>query len=560
MARNTPEETPWLQAMLWWQSYRKRHAEELAKLRRWLIGTKAPQTHFLTRWLFLRGLGIIYLIAFVSFYAQIDGLVSSEGILPAADYLTAVDNAYDDLAERTGRGGIVAQRLWRYPTLCWLNSTDAFLYYLAHAGIVAALLLIVGVAPIFSLVILWASYLSISTVGQTFLGYQWDTLILEVGFLAIFLAPACLLPRISRETRPPIVVIWLYRLLLIRVMFASGLAKLTSWDETWWGLTALNFHYETQPIPNLAAYYVHQLPGWFHSLSVAAMFGCQLLLILFVFCPRRVRLLPFWGTIFLQTLIILTGNYCFFNLLTILICILLLDDQAIRAVWRGPLLPDLVAGRARPVWTQFVRVLCLLALVAVSIPVGWWQMKTRALGLSLDSPPQTCTKCQSQIEAPQSGASKIVRLARPFRTINSYGLFASMTTTRPEIIIEGSDDKITWHAYEFEWKPGELSARPRQVAPHQPRLDWQMWFEALHLNRNRYPKEWFKRFIGQLQKGNPKVLAMLRTNPFPDGPPRYLKLSLYNYTFTDKATRAETGDYWERTFIRPIELEPKRRR
>ena len=206
---------------------------------------------FLSRWLFLRLIGIIYLIAFVSLWSQIDGLVGHNGILPVADHLT------------TAGGPLGPERYWWLPTLCWFNTSDGFLHFQCAAGVVFALLLIVGVAPSLDLAFLWAIYLSLSTICGDFLGFQWDTLLLETGFLAIFLAPRQWLPKFSLEPAPSVTVLWLCRWLLFRLMFMSGAVKLLSTDASWWKLTALTVHYETQPLPTWIGWYAHQLPVWF---------------------------------------------------------------------------------------------------------------------------------------------------------------------------------------------------------------------------------------------------------------------------------------------------------
>src|SRR5438552_1239167 len=269
---------------------------------------------FLSRWLFLRLIGIIYLIAFVSLWSQIDGLVGHNGILPVADHFSA-------------RGGPLGpERYWWLPTLCWFNASDEFLHFQCAAGVVFSLLLIVGLAPILGLACLWALYLSLSTICGDFLGFQWDTLLLETGCLAIFLAPRQWLPKFSLEPPPSVTVLWLCRWLLFRLMFMSGAVKLLSTDASWWKLTALTVHYETQPLPTWIGWYAHQLPVWFQKISVAIMFGIDLAPPFLILCGRRPRQVACGAFILLMLLISLTGNYCFFNLLTVALCVLLLDD------------------------------------------------------------------------------------------------------------------------------------------------------------------------------------------------------------------------------------------
>src|SRR5438552_7279458 len=285
---------------------------------------------YLCRWLFLRLLGIVYLIALVSLCTQIDGLAGHNGILPVVDYLEAV-------RERIG-----AERYWRLPTFCWLGAGDGFLHFQCAAGTVLSLLLIVGIAPVPALVFLWAIYLSLSTVCRDFLSFQWDILLLETGFLAIFLAPRQWLANSSRESAPSVIVLWLCRWLLFRLMFMSGAVKLLSADRAWWDLSALTFHYETQPLPTWVGWYAHQLPVWFQKISVAIMFGIELAAPFLILCGRRPRQIACGAFALLMLLISLTGNYCFFNLLTVALCVLLLDDAFLLR-----LLPASVAAFAR---------------------------------------------------------------------------------------------------------------------------------------------------------------------------------------------------------------------
>ena len=300
-------------------SYVAGHRRFFSTLTRWCWGRQPIRpTSFLTRWLFLRILGVIYFIAFLSLWTQIDGLIGSGGILPAERYLSAV------------REQVGLERYLAFPTLCWLNNSDAFLHFLCGGGVFLSALLIIGVAPIIALVGLWVFYLSLVSVGQSFLSFQWDALLLETGFLAIFFAPLQILPRISREKPPSSVVLWLFRWLLFRLMFASGVVKLMSGDPTWSNLTALNFHYETQPLPTVLGWYVHHLPEWFQKASVAGMFGIEIVVPFLIFAPRRLRVLGAIALVALQLIIAATGNYCFFNLLTMALCILLLDDAILR--------------------------------------------------------------------------------------------------------------------------------------------------------------------------------------------------------------------------------------
>ena len=487
-----------------------RHRPFFSALTRWLWGTHTERTTFyFSRWLFLRLLGCIYLIAFLSLWVQIHGLVGSNGILPADQFLSAV------------RQQVGASGYHLVPTLFWLNPSDLCLHLLCAGGVVLSLALIAGFFPMWSLVGLWGFYLSLVSIGQAFLSFQWDVLLLETGFLAIFLAPLHI--RDTRAFQPSTAFLWLSRWLLFRLMFASGFVKLAS-DEVWRNLTALNFHYETQPLPTSIAWYVHQLPEWFQKISVLGMFAVELVIPFLIFAPRRLRAVGCIGLVGLQVLIILTGNYCFFNLLTIALCLLLIDDVTWKRLLPERLMPPIRLPEQPP---HRYRRVCI-AVVAVF--------------LFLLSGIRFSGQLFRETWIPD------VAWITPFRSVNTYGLFADMTESRPEIIVEGSNDGITWETYEFRWKPGDLKSAPKWVAPHQPRLDWQMWFAALQGDyQNTY---WFLNFMGSLLRGNPVVLKLLAENPFPDTPPRYVRATLYNYTFSDRATKRSEGVWWEREWQR----------
>ena len=503
----------------------KRKDKFLSMLTRWLgkVSSSSP-TYFISRWLFLRTLGLVYLIAFLSLWVQIDGLVGSNGILPTKDYLDAIRSNF----------GNERYRLW--PTVFWLNGSDGALHFVCGLGLCLSVLLISGCWDPIALFCLWIFYLSLVVVGQDFLSFQWDILLLETGFLAVFLAPFQNFPKLSCDSPPSAAVLWLHRWLLFRLMFASGYVKLSNGDATWKNLTALNYHYQTQPLPTLIGWYVHHFPEWFQKFSVSVMFGIELFIPFCIFLPRRCRTFAGGTLIILQTLIAFTGNYCFFNLLTIVLCFLLFDDISLRRILPQKLtsrFPHGMGGveeRTQSIGkfhfygrSVLVTTLVILILLISSI---------RMAGMLL------------RYEQLPSFALRILRWATPFHTVNGYGLFANMTTSRPEIIIEGSDNGKHWREYQFRWKPGNLDKPPRTVAPHQPRLDWQMWFAALSNYRRT---TWFGKFIEKLLLGSPEVLGLLLENPFSDKPPRYIRAKLYDYKFTDWGTKRGQGDWWQRT-------------
>ncbi|KRT65892.1 MAG: hypothetical protein XU11_C0017G0018 [Candidatus Dadabacteria bacterium CSP1-2] len=498
-----------------------RHRTFFSKLTRCLFGQHTePHSYVLTRWIFLRMLGVIYLIAFVSLWTQINGLVGSNGIIPVKDFLQVV------------REQIGLERYWLLPTLFWFNASDVFLQFLCGGGVFLSLLLILNLAPTAVLFLLWAFYLSLAAICREFLSFQWDALLLEIGFLAIFFAPLQLRPRLYSKSPPSLIVLWLLRLLLFKLIFSSGVLKLVSGDPTWRDFTALTYHYETQPLPTWISWYVDQLPLWFQKASVALMFAIELVAPFLIFAPRRLRFFGCGAIVALQLLIMATGNYCFFNLLTIALCILLLDDRFWPTRFREKVLGSqkhnqsstVVLSKSRR-WPKLVT-LPIAAIILLITTVQFFNM----FRVHLDWPTPIPT---------------LVRIVAPFRSVNSYGLFAVMTTSRPEIIVEGSQDGETWLPYEFKYKPGDLKERPHFVEPLQPRLDWQMWFAALSSYENN---PWFINFCVRLLQGLPEVLSLLKTNPFPDKPPRYIRAVVYDYQFTNFSTKREEGTWWQREF------------
>ena len=494
----------------WIYRFVARHRRPLSLITRVLWGAHAVRpTYAISRCLLIRAIGLVYLIAFLSLWAQIAGLVGSRGILPAQPYLDAV-------RAQTG-----LERYWLLPTLCWVDAGDGFLKGLCAGGAVLSSALIAGLVPVPCLLLPWIFYLSLTTVCRTFLGFQWDALLLEAGFLTILIAPLRWRCRIPCARRPSRAFMWLLRWLLFRLMFSSGVVKLASGDPSWNSLTALDFHYETQPLPTWTAWYAHQLPGAFQRTSVILMFVVELLVPFLIFGPRRMKLLACALLVSLQVMFAGTGNYAFFNLLTIALCLSLVDDAAWPKRWRAE--PPAPLRSRRRGWI-------VIPIVAVLMVASTTEMAAR-FGTPLPWP---------------AFVARGIDLLSPFRLVNAYGLFAVMTTRRAEIVVEGSNDGSTWLAYEFKWKPGDPTRRPGFVAPHQPRLDWQMWFAALG-PYNQSP--WLRGFEARLLQGSPEVLALLGHNPFPDAPPRYIRAVLYDYHFTDPATRRAGGAWWRRELL-----------
>lgn len=472
-----------------------RHRSFFYQVTRFTFGTQIEPARFaLTQWIFLRLLAMIYAAAFASLAVQITGLIGTRGILPLHDFLDAAAGTYGPA------------RFLNLPTLFWGNSSGAMLQAVCWTGVALAVLLFAGVLERVALVLLFVLYLSLSSAGQDFLAFQWDSLLIETGFLAIFLGRARIVP-------------WLFRWLVFRLNFLSGSMKLLSHDPTWRNLTALDFHYHTQPLPTVFGWYADHLPRAFQHFSTLMVLVIEIGIPFLIFMPRRIRMFAAACVIGLQTLILATGNYAFFNFLSIALCLFLFDDQALRKKWRLPF------GRSPAAPPRPSDRILGAALAAIMLTLGL----TRII--------ETFS-----FEVPEP-LRWLGRLAAPYQIVNSYGLFAVMTTSRPEIIVEGSSDGETWLAYEFRYKPGNLRRAPRWVAPHQPRLDWQMWFAALS---NYRANLWFVGFAARLLEGSPPVLNLLETNPFPQHPPKYVRALVYEYSFTDWATRRRTGEWWKR--------------
>jgi hypothetical protein len=390
--------------------------------------------------------------------------------------------------------------------------------------------LIVGIAPALSLVGLVAFYLSLTIAGQTFLSFQWDILLIEIGFLSIFLAPWRLWPK--RGVDPPVsrAALFLLKVLLFKLLVMSGVVKLTSGDDSWWDLTALDYHYWSQPLPTVIGWWADQSPEWFKKFSVAFCLVVEIIVPFFIWAPRRLRLIAGGLLVFLQIMIAATGNYCFFNLLTIALCLLLIDD----AVWRQEngtftRLREATARQADRRYKHWDRLSNYAAAIVIVLTL-----------------PLNVRVIYSAFEPEAEWSQLLGRMyarAETFRIVNGYGLFRVMTKDRREIVIEGSADGIDWQPYEFKWKPGDVNRAPGWCAPHQPRLDWQMWFAALGSYRQN---PWFVQLVTSLLHGKPQVAALFERNPFPQNPPSYVRAALYRYRFTTAEEHRETGAWWKR--------------
>jgi hypothetical protein len=439
--------------------------------------------------LFLRLLGVIYLIAFISIAQQVEGLVGSQGILPFAEKLAYLETQYG------------LERYYQLPNVFWLNASDQALTGVAIAGCFAAILIIFN------------RYLSLYHANREFLNFQWDGLLLEAGFLAIFLTPR------SRA------VVLLFRWLLFRLRFMSGISKLSMNDPTWSGFTALNTYFEVQPLPTPLAWYAHQLPEWLLRFGTGATLVVEILVPFMMFLPRNWRFAAAWITILWQVLIILTSNHNWINFLTIILCLFLFDDRSVQRIlpqrFQTALLKPVESAPRRD-RIRRTAVGILSAFILVTSSVHLWELTTmqRSSGI----------------------AGKLLDYAETYRLVSKYHVFPTMKRQRIELELSGSQDGREWKTYVFKHKPGDIYARPSVVLPFQPRLDWQMWFVTL--NRSHLP--WFRNFLQALLENSPTVTALLHHNPFPDQAPRYIRVDAYQYSFSSVERRSETGQWWQR--------------
>jgi hypothetical protein len=446
------------------------------------------------------------------------GLYGRRGILPAEELLSAAPD-------------IVGRRnIYVLPSIFWWGASDRALLRACRIGQGLSFALACGQAPRPALFGLWGLYLSFVTVGGEFLSFQWDTLLLETSVHAMALAS----PRSTRlfgrgREDPSWQSVLLMRALVFRFFYEAGIAKLRSGDPTWRKLTACSHHYETQPLPTPLSWTAHRLPRAVQRASTLAALAIECVAPFAAFAPRRVRRAGFVALSGLQIAIAVTGNYGFFNVLSIVLALWLLDDTA---------LPRLVPQRRAPRRTQglerVVPTIALALLVPIAVGVHLLRYGRRT--------PRLLARAAASLE--------------PFRSAGAYGLFSVMTKQRPEIVIEGSVDGEHWLPYELRYKPGDPRRKARWSQPHQPRLDWQMWFAAYEP-----PPEWFVRLVIRLLEGAPEVEALFERCPFSGHPPRYIRAALYEYRMADPETIRTTGERWSRRrlglYLPAVGLGPK---
>jgi hypothetical protein len=471
--------------------------------------------YWLTRFLILRLLGLVYLVAFASLAAQVLPLIGRDGLLPATSFLDRVAAHF----------GSRAEGFLQVPSLFWLDVSDRALVLTARLGTALSLVVLLGYANALVLAVLWALYLSVVHVGQLWYGYGWEIQLLETGFLAIFLCPL-LDGRPFPRRPPPTPVLWLFRWLIFRIMLGAGLIKLRG-DPCWRDFTCLYWHYETQPIPNPLSRRLHFMPHWFHRLGVAFNHVSELVAPWFVFWPRAARHVAGGVLLAFQVFLILSGNLSFLNWLTIVPILACFDDSLLRRVLPARLVAraERAARAARPSRPQEVAVgalVVVVALLSVS-PVR-----------NLLSPRQAMNTSFNRLEL-----------------VNTYGAFGSVGRERPEIVLEGTSDDVIgpdtiWRPYEFKCKPGDPARRPCIVSPYHYRLDWQIWFAAMS-TPDRDP--WVVHLVWKLLHGDRPTLGLLASDPFPDAPPRHIRAQLYRYEFAPPADPG--GLWWKRTLVGP---------
>ena len=498
---------------------------------RWLFSSQdGPTGYMFARWIFLRGLGLIYFSAFYSLAFQIKGLVAPDGILPAGEYLQAFNK-------------LGAQRFWYAPTVLWLSSSSHMLMAICWAGIVASILLVLNVWPRAMLGICFVCFLSFVSAAQDFSGYQSDGMLLEAGFLSLFFAPRGLRPGIGKDSPPTHASLFLLRWEWFRIYFESGLVKLASGEPQWRNFTAMDEYYQNGPLPTWIGWYVQHLPHWFHAFATGATLVLELGLVWMLFLPRRWRIICFFVVTLWQIPVIITANYTFLNYLVLLLGVLLLDDRFLTR-W----LPAWLLRATGERFSSDVAIPMASAEETSSTALRQW----RAVKLAITTVMLTwvCYATSVQLvwilipRAPFPPAPVIA--LDPFRIANRYGLFAVMTRGRYEIEFQGSNDGQTWTAYPFRYKPQNPAAAPGIYAPYQPRFDWNLWFASLGTWRdNMFVVSTEERLLA----GNRDVLRLFADNPFPDAPPKQVRAVLWEYWFTSLAEKQATGMWWRRKYL-----------
>ena len=509
---------------------------------RWLLDSEhGASDRLIPRWLFLRWLGFIYFSAFYSLIFQIRGLIGPEGILPASDYLDAVAHSLGHV------------RFWYAPTLLWFSSGPHMLVGLCWAGMVGSILLVLNIWPRGALAVCFLCFLSFVSAAGDFSGYQSDGMLLEAGFITLFFAPPGFRPGFGTSRPPSRASLFLLQWEWFRIYFESGLVKIVSGDPQWRNMTAMDEYYQNGPLPTWIGWYLQHLPHWFHASTAYATLALELGLVWMLFLPRRWRILCFFLVTSWQIGIILTANYTFLNYLVLALGFLLLDDRLLLSLvpqrWKPYLLNQLKADRIdeiRPTDSGAADSpsskvhrssshpqLAALKFSLTGLMLGWIFYSTTVQMIWIIWP---------SFKLPTTP----IEALDPFRIANRYGLFAVMTRGRYEIEFQGSEDGQRWEAYPFRYKPQDPSQPPGIYAPYQPRFDWNLWFASLGSWRE-YPIVLSTEI--QLLSNDPDVLALFAGNPFAHAPPTQVRAVLWQYWFTTRAEKRNTGLWWRREFL-----------
>ena len=516
---------------------------------------RGPKDRFISRWLFLRLLGGVYFSAFFALAFQILGLVGSQGIQPAFEFLSALRP-------------LGSRAFWAAPSLLWWvhpapASLDHALVALVWVGMAASALVVLNILPKPALLVCFVCYLSFVTTAQDFAQYQSDGMLLEAGFLALFVAPSDLRPGWGRRSPASRAALFLLLWEWFRIYFESGIVKLTSGDPTWRNLTALYEYYQNGPLPTWVGWYLQHLPFGFHRLTAGLTLVMELGIVLLAFLPRPWRYICFAIVSLWQIGVIATANYGFLNYLVLFLGVLLLEDHALlRFVpqrWRGGLtVAPLPAPNPNPLSSRPEAGSAVVerpAAAPAQSPRGARRhprevvravriaVMTLALGtLAYATTASLLTMLWPTAPLPTAPLAALA----PFRIADTYGLFAVMTPHRYEIEFQGSDDGQTWTAYPFRYKPQDPHRRPRIYAPYQPRFDWNLWFASL--------TTWQQApiVVGteiRLLQGSVPVLGLFAGNPFSSRPPRFVRAVLWQYWFSTPAEKRSTGIWWRRKLL-----------
>ena len=435
---------------------------------------KTKYSYNTAHWLYGRCLGIVTLMAFISYWHQADALIGEQGLSPWTNDLKYIENLCaqnQDLNQ------------WHIrPTLLWLESLTSH-HILFAFGTIAALLLSIGILPTISGLVSYLCYLSLMVVGEPFLSFQWDALLCETLLLSLPFLPFTKFNKIGDSYKVGWITRYLIIALLAKLMLESGIVKFTSFgangENTWQDLTALDYHYWTQPLPHGLSVWIHSSPDWFDQISLYLMYGIELILPFFLFLPGIFRRIGVIGQIILQIAILLSGNYGFFNLLTLCLCIPLIDDRMLPKFLTKHWNTDSNIEKRQVFESDFKPIFNFFLLSYLTM--AWFFFSITAYGHFVRDLKGNQPDPLINIEA--KWTESYTNMVRPTRAFNSYGLFRVMTTTRPEIIIEGSLDGNNWRPYEFRWKPTDPTQLPKFAGPHMPRIDWRMWFEGLNYER-----------------------------------------------------------------------------